>query len=279
MSQTSCPRSHEPDRVKPIPGTSKLRVFVGDIQGCADELEDLLAAIPFDSDRHELWFAGDIVNRGPDSLAALRRVVALGAGAVIGNHDLHLLAIAEGVRRLRAGDTLEELLAAGDKPELLKWLRARPLRVTWSDIVLVHAGLHPSWKPPQPERRQARDEAPPLPIETRVAWLGDPYTNPEVRFATTVRHCDAYGKQPERGDSPSSPGSKLPGRFRRWDELYGGDHTVVFGHWAARGLVKASRLRGLDTGCVWGGELTAWIAEEDRFVSVPARRAYASPDG
>lgn len=233
---------------------------MGDLHGCADELEELLAALGYDPARHELWFVGDLVNRGPASARALRRVIELGADSVLGNHDLHLLRAAAGCRRRLRGDTLDDVLAAPDRDELLAWLRRRPLVREWDDLVLVHAGLHPDWEKP-------REVA--APLEAELARGRVPDEDPALRFLTTVRWCDARGSLPPKGSEPE-PGS----RFRPWDELYRGERLVVFGHWATRGLVRGERVRGLDTGCVWGGRLTAWVAEEDRFVSVPARRAY-----
>lgn len=242
------------------------RVFVGDLQGCAAELDDLLALLGFDPDRHELWIVGDIVNRGPDSLGALRRVVDIGADSVLGNHDLHLIARWSGLREPRPGDTLDDVLEADDADRLVGWLRERPPMVVWDDLVLVHAGLHPQWDDLQ---RVARRTA------ASVDWSQDPLEHPDLSFMTTVRSCDATGNRPR--DGGGADGEAVP-----WDEWYRGRRTVVFGHWSQRGLVDRrrgqARMIGLDTGCVWGGRLTAWIAEEDRFVSVPARRRYQDPD-
>jgi bis(5'-nucleosyl)-tetraphosphatase (symmetrical) len=238
-------------------GDGRLRVFVGDVQGCADELDDLVAALDYDPARHELWCVGDLVNRGPASARVLRRIIELGGGSVLGNHDLRLLERAAGRAAPREGDTLEDVLAAPDREALLAWLRARPLVRAWDDLLLVHAGLNPAWSDPVAVAR---------PLEARLA-AGDLPRDPALRFLTGVRHCDALGRRPENEESPG------PG-FAPWDRFYRGSRTVVFGHWAARGLVLGPRLRGLDTGCVWGGRLTAWIAEEDRFLSVPARRVW-----
>jgi len=235
------------------------RIFIGDLQGCADELDDLLAALAYDPERHTLWFTGDLVNRGPASLRALRRVIALGADSVLGNHDLHLLAVAAGRRTPRQSDTIDDVLAAPDRDALLDWLRHRPLIRTWDDILLVHAGLRPEWDDPE---RIARA------LEARIAAGELPLDDPDLRFLTTVRHVTDGGAQVET-DDPSVRDSAP------WDHFYLGERTIVCGHWAARGLVVKERLRALDSGCVWGGSLTAWIAEDDRIVSVPARRTYA----
>jgi bis(5'-nucleosyl)-tetraphosphatase (symmetrical) len=234
------------------------RVFVGDLQGCADELEDLLGALAYDPARHELFFVGDLVNRGPASARALRRVMELGAGSVLGNHDLHLLAVAGRQQPLHAIDTFQDVLEAPDRDGLLRWLRTRPLVEVWDDVVLVHAGLHPRWIAP-------RSVA--APIEAAIANGEIPQGDEVLDFLVEVRYCDADGNRPPDDDDPGP-------EFAPWDHHYAGRRTVVCGHWAARGFVRTERVCSLDTGCVWGGALTAWVFEEDRFVSVPARAAY-----
>lgn len=233
------------------------RIFVGDIQGCSVELRRLLDRVRFDPRTDELHPVGDFVNRGPDSAGVLRLMRQIGAGGVLGNHDRHLLRIAAGARRAKPRDTIADVLAAPDRDELLAWLAARPFVRTWSDIVLVHAGLHPRWKHPESvlAAAEALDEG-------RAA-----------EFATSVRYCTPGGALPV--DDRSDPGPP----FAPWFQYYAKSRTatriVVFGHWAVRGLVIAPKLRGLDTGCVWGGALTAWIAEEDRIVQVPATARHA----
>ncbi len=237
------------------------RVFVGDVQGCRDELLRLLDACEFDSACDTLHPAGDVVNRGPDSLGTLRFLREIGAEGVLGNHDLHLLRAAAGARELGPKDTLDEVLTADDRDELLAWLAAQPFVRAWDDVVLVHAGLHPAWKDP-------------------VAALADidPLERDERSdFATRVRYCDAEGNRPD-ADWPA-PEPPFEPWWRHWPADAKDERVVVFGHWARQGLFLRPRLRGLDSGCVWGKELTAWIAEEDRLVQVPAARAYAAFDG
>jgi len=233
------------------------RIFIGDIQGCRAELEELLAALRFDPAADRLLPVGDLVNRGPDSLGVLRLLRGLGAESVLGNHELHLLQVAAGLRRARAQDTFADVLAAGERAELLAWLAALPFVRVFADVYQVHAGLHPRWRDPAAE----------------LAGADPLHPTPAARFAVRARYSDASGNLPEKDDAP--PG----GPFRPWHELYRpelhGGRTVVFGHWATQGLLVRPHLRGLDTGCVWGKTLTAWIAEEDRVVSVPARKAYA----
>lgn len=238
------------------------RIFIGDIQGCREELEALLERCRYDPATDVIHPVGDIVNRGPDSLGALRLCVELGTRPVLGNHDVHLLRTAAGRRQLAAGDTLEPILRAEDREVLLDWLAAQPLVRVFDDIYLVHAGLHPSWTDPA----------------AALTGLDPLVRNPASDFATRVRLCDAAGTFPPPGSSEEAP----PDGFAPWDAFYrSADHggrQVVFGHWAARGLVRTGSVIGLDTGCVWGGSLTAWIAEERRIVSVPARRQWQKSD-
>jgi bis(5'-nucleosyl)-tetraphosphatase (symmetrical) len=239
------------------------RIFIGDVQGCSDELADLLDLLQYDPERHELWFTGDLVNRGPNSSGVVRWVRELGANSVLGNHDLHLLRVAGGERKLRSSDTFGDLLTATDREQLLDWLRSRPLVKQWDDLLLVHAGVSPIW-----------DDVTAVagPLEEQIQDGEHPWKDPDLRFLVQVRYCDALGLRPDDDEHP-------PPHFRPWDHFYRGTRTVVFGHWAARGRVAEGRVRGLDTGCVWGGSLTAWLSGEDRFVSVAARRVYQTPGG
>jgi len=236
------------------------RIFVGDVQGCRVELSRLLDELRFDPVSDELHPVGDLVNRGPDSAGVLRLLRAAGAGGVLGNHDLHLLRVGAGLEATKRRDTLEDVLRVADRDELLDWLANRPFIRVWPDIVLVHAGLHPRWKRPE-----------------QVLAHRDPLVRcPETEFATTVRYCGRDGTLPDGDDDP--PGPDFAPWFRVYPRPPRDPRVIVFGHWAACGLVFEPLLRGLDTGCVWGGELTAWIAEEDRLVQVPAERAYARPE-
>ena len=222
--------------------TASRRIFIGDIQGCRVELERLLERVAFDPATDRLHPVGDLVNRGPDSLGSLRLLKRLDAQPVLGNHDLHLLHARAGLRSLKSSDTLAEVLAADDVEELCAWVAAQPFLRVFDDLFLVHAGLHPAWRDPAAE------------------LLGrDPYA-PDARavFAVRVRHCAADGAAPERDDVPAAP----PYRpwFEHYDAAQHGGRGVVFGHWAMMGLVLRPHLRGLDTGCVWGGRLTAIMA-------------------
>jgi len=199
------------------------RIFVGDIQGCRENLERLLAAVGFQPGRDRLLPVGDLVNKGPDSPGTLQLLMQLQAEPVLGNHDLHWLA-----------------KARDQDPAQRRWLQAQPFVRLFDDVIMVHAGLHPQW-----------DEA-------HLPHL----TADERNYAVNVRYCDADGNRPPDDWPPPGP------PFRPWDDFYQGTKRVLFGHWARRGLVVNARCIGLDTGCVYGGKLSAWIAEEDRVVQV-----------
>lgn len=238
-----------------------MRWIVGDLQGCARELDALLKAIAFDEQRDQLWSCGDLINRGPDSLATVRRWRELGGRGVIGNHEIYALMARSG-RWPRKHDTLEPLFTAPDADELLAALRALPA-LAWlpgdgecGDVWLVHAGVHPQW-----HDLHAVAAA----LETREhddAWL----LCDEVSFATRVRCCTADGERSKFDRKPED----CPPPFRPWDEFYTGSATIVHGHWAWRGHYRGARTIGLDSGCVYGGPLTAWCMEEDRVVQVPS---------
>ncbi len=211
--------------------TAPRRVFVGDIQGCRAQLEELLRAVDFTRGRDVLHPVGDLVNKGPDSPGTLRLLREIGAQAVQGNHDRIWL----------------ECHADAD-PELRRWLAAQPIVRDLGDILMVHAGVHPAWD-----------------VDTLATRA---LTEAEIEFATTVRYCATDGAAPPFDWPPPGP------PFAPWDSFYRGRKTIVFGHWARRGLVRGERAVGLDTGCVYGGSLTAWIAETDQIVQVPGL-----PDG
>lgn len=244
---------------------ARRRIFVGDIQGCRDELARLLDRVAFDPAGDELHPVGDLVNRGPDSAGVLRLLIEAGAGGVLGNHDLHLLRVAAGERPLGPRDTFHDVLEAADREPLLRWLSARPVVRQWEDLTLIHAGLHPDWSVP----------GTPLELADRFPGATHPHAlQAEVSFALTVRYCAPDGTRPDADWPPP------PAPFRPWFDHYPAHpderRTVVFGHWARMGLVVRDQLRGLDTGCVWGQRLTAWIAEEDHLVHVDAARAYSA---
>ncbi|MBK7645520.1 MAG: metallophosphoesterase [Planctomycetes bacterium] len=237
--------------------STQRRIFVGDIQGCRVELEQLLERLRFDPAADVLHPVGDFVNRGPDSAGVLRVCRSLGAGGVLGNHDMLLLRVARGEREWRPRDTAQDVLAAPDGAQLLDWLGARPLVRAFEDVLCVHAGINPAWKDPV----------------AALARLDPLREEQDLSFAISARYCDAQGARPPK----DWPAPALPFRpwHAFWSERARETRTVVYGHWARAGLNLGPRVRGLDSGCVWGGKLSAWIAEEDRIVQVPAARAYA----
>jgi len=261
---------------------------IGDLQGCAHEAEALLEKIALDAgaDTHaRILFVGDLINRGPESLLALRRMKALAersAGrveALLGNHDLHLLAVAAGAQAAGKSDTLDEILAAPDRDELMAWLRGRPLAMFVDAHLLVHAGVAPQWDAAQ-TMALAGEVEDVLRGDGWVDFLANMYGNHPDRWddnltgmdrlrcivnaLTRMRLClpdgtmDFAHKESESGPIGSGllPWFDLPGRRTM-------DVTVVFGHWSALGLILRPNLVGLDSGCVWGGKLTA-VCLDDR---------------
>ncbi|GAB2921367.1 symmetrical bis(5'-nucleosyl)-tetraphosphatase [Paraburkholderia jirisanensis] len=245
----------------------------GDLQGCHTEYKRLLAkAAP--SDDTPLWFAGDIVNRGPGSLATLRDLIALGERAVtvLGNHDLHLLSVSAGIRKSKKGDTIDEILAAPDAQDLLEWVRHRPLAHFENDTLLVHAGVPPQWDATL-TMELADDLQRALRAPNWKETLAGLYGNEPSRWKsglkgidrlrltctalTRMRFCNADGQM----DFTSSGGlDSAPNGYMPWFEVPGrrtSDVTVVFGHWAALGLLMRDNVIGLDSGCVWGNKLSA----------------------
>jgi bis(5'-nucleosyl)-tetraphosphatase (symmetrical) len=258
------------------------RYAIGDLQGCDEELGALLKRLKFSPDRDRLWFVGDLVNRGPASLAVLRRVRALGDNAVVvlGNHDLHLLAVAHGVQRRRRSDTLDEVLDAKDRDALLEWLITRPLAYAEGDDLLVHAGVVPQWSVAQ-TLGLAAEVSGALRRDPRALFEHMYGNEPErwelglsgaarLRFTinvlTRLRVCTADGRiDLTMKGPPPPPGTAL----RPWFEHEGRasrEARVVFGHWSALGLVRGHGVIGLDTGCVWGGQLTAADLDRERAV-------------
>ena len=278
---------------------------IGDLQGCCNALERLLVRIAAeavsDISTHSgtrpgvagesltpqapLWFAGDLVNRGPDSLGALRRVRALGERAVVvlGNHDLNLLAVAAGLRRVRRGDTLNPILSAPDREELLDWLRHRPLAHYSQGHLLVHAGVLPGWSAHETVALASEVEAelrgpnwreflarmygdlpnawsPSLRGADRLRVIVNALTR--LRFATPAGEMEFASKE----GIGSGPQGFLP-----WFELpqrKTADVTVICGHWSTLGLINRPELIALDTGCVWGGKLTAMRLRDRRIIQI-----------
>lgn len=253
---------------------------VGDIQGCYNEFQRLLEQIRFDPAQDKLWLVGDLVNRGPGSLEVLRLVKSLGDSAitVLGNHDLHLVAVDAGIGELHHTDTLDDILAAPDRDELIHWLRQQKLAHLEDDCLLVHAGVLPGWTAAQAVAL-AREVESALRGENYVEFIKHMYgNNPHgwdeglegykrlrviVNAFTRLRICTPQGEMEFKFKGEVE---KIPAGYLPWFEVpkrKSRDTTVIFGHWSALGLVHKKRLIALDTGCLWGGPMTA-IRLDDR---------------
>jgi bis(5'-nucleosyl)-tetraphosphatase (symmetrical) len=275
------------------------RYAIGDVQGCNDELRKLIDRLGFSTDRDQIYFVGDLVNRGPASLQVLRFVRSLGDNAVVvlGNHDLHLLAVVHGLRRNRKSDTLDDVLTAPDRDALLEWLITRPLAHTYADRdgrtdLMVHAGLVPQWTVDTALALAREVESVLRSDPARVfdhmygdepdRWSNDLAEKERLRFTinvlTRLRVCTVDGRvdlkwkgKPPPSNSPYQPWFDIEGRASR-------DARVIFGHWSALGFVQRNAVVGLDSGCVWGGTLTAFDLDTDRPPITVACSGYQLPD-
>lgn len=249
---------------------------IGDVQGCNAELGSLLKTLRFSADCDRLWFVGDLVNRGPDSLGVLRRIRSLGDAAtvILGNHDLHLLAVAFGSAQPRDDDTLHEILAAPERHELLEWLAGLPLfhEDPMHDVCMLHAGLAPQWDLPM-ARQSAREfegalRRDPKKLFDRLygdqpdLWDDALEGAARLRFIancfTRLRYVDAQGRLMLR--AKGAPGKAQTKSLIPWFEAPAArwrGQRMVFGHWSTLGFFDKDNVTGLDTGCVWGGTLTA----------------------
>jgi bis(5'-nucleosyl)-tetraphosphatase (symmetrical) len=268
---------------------------IGDLQGCFETLQKLLGRIDFRPGQDRLWFVGDLVNRGAGSLACLRFVRDQGAHAVtvLGNHDLHLLAVAEGFAKLRAHDTLDEILAAPDRDALLHWLRQQKLLHFEDDFALVHAGIHPAWS-------WSRAAALANDVETALrgadyrGLLQNMYGNepdhwndalvgtPRLRFAINVfTRMRALTRDDGLDMKFKGEYADLPHDRRAWFDAPTSrtpKRTVIAGHWSALGVRESANFIGLDAGCVWGRELAALRLEDRKVFRVPCAEQHI-PDG
>ena len=270
---------------------------IGDVQGCYDELRLLLGKIGFNPKNDRLCFTGDLVNRGPNSLDTLRFIKGLGPAAVtvLGNHDLHFLAVAAGAENPKHKDTFGALLAAPDRDELVDWLRQQPLLHLEDRFYLIHAGLPPQWDLVTALRCSAEVEAvlqsdnyadffPNMYGDEPVQWSEQLGGWARIRFITNcftrMRYCDREGRldlkqkgPPGQQDSSLVPWFEAPNRRSLGEE-------IVFGHWSSLGFYVKNGCYGLDTGCLWGGELTALRLDggEMRRISVPCQSSsYRKP--
>ena len=264
---------------------------IGDVQGCYDELAQLLEKVSFNRRQDRVWFVGDLVNRGPKSLEVLRFVKDLGDRAVVvlGNHDLHLVAQHEGFERPRKDDTFHDVLAAPERRELVDWLRTRPLMHVEGGYAMVHAGLLPQW---------SIDRANTLGGEVAAALAAPDYreflknmygSKPDrwddaltgwdrlrviVNAMTRMRFCTRDGRMEFHGK-----GTEPPAGYLAWYETRPAEaETIICGHWSQLGLKLAPRLAALDSGCIWGGALSA-LRLEDRALYQVACRGYQPVGG
>ena len=258
---------------------------VGDIQGCHAALEELLAALNFDRTQDTLWITGDLVNRGENSLAVLRWCVAHDdcVVAVLGNHDLHLLAVAEGFVPPHRKDTLDMILAAPDREALLTWLRHRPMLHRDGSWMMLHAGLAPEW---------SAEAAQSLAVELETAlrgpdwrtflaqmygnepnrWSPNLHGQERLRFIANVLtrtrylHLDGSLEFQHKLGLDSKPTGLTP-----WFDFPGraSQHVrILFGHWSTLGLMIREDVIALDTGCLWGGALTAFRLDDEQCFQV-----------
>ena len=265
---------------------------VGDVQGCHAELARLLDDIRFDAAADKLWLVGDLVNRGADSLAVLRLVKSLGDSAitVLGNHDLHLLAVAEGVAELSRHDTLDKILNAPDRDELLHWLRNQRLLHAQDGYVLVHAGLLPQWSVAQAESL-AREVETALRSDDYATFLSRMYGNiPHnwddnlsgykrlrviVNAFTRMRICTPEGEMEFKFKSEVE---HIPAGYLPWFDVphrASRDATAIVGHWSALGLLVRKNIIALDTGCLWGGPMSAIRLEDRQLFQVSCKNPVA----
>ncbi len=262
---------------------------IGDIQGCFHPFQALLHKIQYNPQHHALWLTGDLVNRGPDSLAMLQWAYAHQnhISIVLGNHDLHLLTRYHQLRPAFSDDTLDEVLHAPDAPDIMQWLKAQPLAFydPHRHLLMVHAGIAPSWTEAQ-TLDCAREVSQALQGTHAHTYLAKLYGNepshwkPDLsgqdrlraitNFLTRVRFCDLAGgfSNHYKGPIDTPPENEKPW-YLLADQLKPRTR-VVFGHWSAlNGVTNAPKFINLDTGCVWGKTLTAWSPDTDERVSVP----------
>lgn len=251
-----------------------MKFLIGDVQGCCGPLDRMLDEIGYSPSRDHIWLLGDLVNRGPLSLQTLRRLSALGASAdsLLGNHDLHLLAVADGAQRVKRQDTLDDILCAPDREALLAWLRSQRMAATEEGWLLVHAGVAPQWTPDLVLSVAAEVEEV-LRGPQRVAFMHALYGDRPARWKsrleghdrlrfivnalTRMRFCTDDGRLEltiKEGAAGAPPG------YMPWFDVPGrrtAGTPVAFGHWSTLGLLDRPDVLCLDSGCVWGGALTA----------------------
>jgi bis(5'-nucleosyl)-tetraphosphatase (symmetrical) len=263
---------------------------IGDIQGCYSELQQLLKLIKFNPNKDILWSCGDLVNRGPNSLEVLRFFKNLKDRAIVvlGNHDLHLLALAYGnTTHLKTQDTLNPILEAPDANELIEWLRHSPFlhHDATMNLTMIHAGLPPQWNLLQ-ARKYASELEETLRGQKCEEYLNNLYGNKpkmwsktlsgwdRMRFITNcftrLRYCSAEGKLAMKNKwRPSFDGNSKEKPWFSWSHRVNSDMTIIFGHWATLGFYQEKGIYALDSACVWGGALTALRLEDKKIFSLP----------
>lgn len=259
--------------------------IIGDVQGCADALARLLTHIPTDAD---IWFCGDLINRGSDNIGVLEQVKALGARArvVLGNHDIHTLGVAAGAREFGRLDTVQDIFRSSHCDDWLDWLRQWSLAHYEHGILMVHAGVVPQWTLAQ--TLQCADEVHAVlagkdylqslktlfgssPNDWREDYQGAERIRAIINTFTRIRVCDARGVMDFqfKGELPNVPSGLIP--WFRAPHRQTTDTPIVFGHWSALGLHHENNTLCLDTGCVWGQELTAYHYPTGEVISIPAQ--------
>jgi bis(5'-nucleosyl)-tetraphosphatase (symmetrical) len=262
---------------------------IGDVQGCFGELLALLESIQFDPSADCIYFVGDLVNRGPASLDTLRWIYSHRhcIHTVLGNHDLFLLSCWLGISQPKSGDTISDVLLADDADELLNWLIQQPLIVHIDDYVIVHAGVYPGWTLKQAQRRAEKARLKYSGTE-RLQWFNAMFGNKpslwsadlteveKFRFTinsmTRMRFYSDDGLDFKyKGEIDGAPIALRPWFLSSANSL---GEKIIFGHWSALGLYQDDRCLCLDTGCIWGGSMTALCIETQQLFSVPAQRVY-----
>lgn len=257
---------------------------IGDVQGCSTQLNELVDHINFDPTTDRLWFVGDLVNRGPASLSVLRFIKNLGSTArvVLGNHDLFLLAAAEGIVALRRKDTIQDVLTADDRSELLEWLRHQPLHHREKSFLMIHAGILPQWTIDETVSLSREVESvlsgPNYRVFLEALFRGltprwDPALAGDERLASIARVLTRLRTCTPTGDLSgfSGPPEQAPDGYLPWfrhPHRRQADTTIVCGHWAALGLYVEPTLLAIDSGCIWGKQLTAVRLEDRRIFQV-----------
>ncbi|MCW4629213.1 MULTISPECIES: symmetrical bis(5'-nucleosyl)-tetraphosphatase [Marinomonas] len=262
---------------------------IGDLQGCLTPLVQLLEQINYQPQLDKLWFAGDLINRGEESLETLRFIKSLGSNAtiVLGNHDLHLLAVSHGYGKLKRGDTLAEILTASDRDDLMNWLRQQPLFHYDEQLntVMTHAGIPPCWDLAKTQSL-AKEVEKKLKSDSVDDFFATMYGNtPDTwsdeltgldrlraitNYLTRMRFCDENSKLDLKSKEGINTAEKGFAPWFNYPSKVPEDCHIVFGHWAAlEGKTQLERIHALDTGCVWGGSLTALRLEDKQRFSTP----------